>query len=260
MPGRPAEGAVRPDGDAGGAADVSTAQPALTNALTDEAKALPGGARPSPAPARRASSGASGGHRRVRAVRGARAAPPRHGRLALGPRPRGSAGTGPASGPARSVAARAAGASSRPITPEQITADQAAVTAAAAQVEVAQQDLAEATIRSPIAGTVAAAASSPATRSGPTPPPRPSRSSAPAPTLYRRGGRHQDPVDQGRPDRERPPTASAPACSRRTSPRSARRRPTGGTAYPVTLAFTGTPPGVRDGIGAAVTITTARAE
>jgi hypothetical protein len=35
---------------------------------------------------------------------------------------------------------------------------------------------------------------------------------------------------------------------------------TGGTAYQVTLSFTGSPPDVRDGIGAAVTITTARAE
>ncbi|TAM90264.1 MAG: HlyD family efflux transporter periplasmic adaptor subunit [Jatrophihabitans sp.] len=68
-------------------------------------------------------------------------------------RPATGAATVPASGSATGHSS-GGGSAAATITPEQLAADQAAADSAAAQVAVAQQNLAEATITSPIAGTV----------------------------------------------------------------------------------------------------------
>jgi trimeric autotransporter adhesin len=125
---------------------------------------------------------------------------------------------------------------------------------------VAQQNLAAATIRSPIAGTVAAVGIQPGD-------PVPANSST-ATIEVIGAGPHVVTVSidvtkipsikAGQPATVLPDggtgTLPATVTSVGVAPST-----TGGTAYPVTLSFTGTPPDVRDGIGAAVTITTARA-
>jgi len=153
------------------------------------------------------------------------------------------------------------GQSSRAITPEQVTADQATVNAAAAQVAVAQQNLAAATIRSPIAGTVAvvdikpgdtvAADSSTATIEV--------IGAGPQVVTVAVDVTKVPSVKAGQRATVRPDggtgTLPATVTSVGVAPTT-----TGGTAYPVTLSFTGTPPDIRDGIGAAATITTAQAQ
>ena len=153
------------------------------------------------------------------------------------------------------------GQSSRAITPEQVTADQATVNAAAAQVAVAQQNLAAATIRSPIAGTVAvvdikpgdtvAADSSTATIEV--------IGAGPQVVTVAVDVTKVPSVKAGQRATVRPDggtgTLPATVTSVGVAPTT-----TGGTAYPVTLSFAGTPPDIRDGVGAAATITTAQAQ
>lgn len=243
--------------------DVSAAQKALTTALADEAKTTPapspskpgtGAAKPGSGAAKPAAgtSRTNGSESRSGGTTGSRSGA---GRGA-------SAGTGTTSGAAATGGRSGGGdASGRPITPEQITADQAAVTAAAAEVAVAQQNLAAATIHSPIAGTVAAVAIQPG---DPV-----SANSSTATIEVIGAGPHVVTVSvdvtkipsikAGQPATVLPDggtgTVPATVTSVGVAPST-----TGGTAYPVTLSFTGSPAGVRDGIGAAVAITTARAE
>ena len=153
------------------------------------------------------------------------------------------------------------GQSSRAIMPEQITADQATVNAAAAQVAVAQQNLAAATIRSPIAGTVAAVDIKPGDTVA--------ADSSTATIEVIGAGPHVvtvavdvtkvPSVKAGQRATVRPDggtgTLPATVTSVGVAPTT-----TGGTAYPVTLSFAGTPPDIRDGVGAAATITTAQAQ
>ncbi len=80
---------------------------------------------------------------------------------------RGSTGSAPASGGGKSGVNAGGGQSGvnagggKVITPEQLAADQAGIDAAAAEVSAATQNLAQATLTSPIAGTVAAVGLSP---------------------------------------------------------------------------------------------------
>ena len=251
--------------------DVSAAQQALTTALADEAKAT---SAPSPSkpgagaskPGSGASKSGTGGSKSGTGGSGPAAASGQRTGGTAGSRSgsgrSSSAGTGSAGGAgATGGSSGGGGASSRPITPEQITADQAAVNAAAAEVAVAQQNLAAATIHSPIAGTVAAVGIQPG---DPV-----SADSSTATIEVIGAGPHVVTVSvdvtkipsikAGQPATVLPDggtgTLPATVTSVGVAPST-----TGGTAYPVTLGFTGSPPDVRDGIGAAVTITTARAE
>jgi multidrug efflux pump subunit AcrA (membrane-fusion protein) len=257
--------------------DVSAAQQALTTALADEAEANPA---PSPSkPGAGASNPSSGGSRSGTGGSKSGTGGSKSGTGGSGPaaasgqRTGGtggsrsgsgrssSAGTGSASGPgATGGRSGAGGASSRAITPEQITADQAAVNAAAAEVAVAQQNLAAATIHSPIAGTVAAVG----IQSGD----QVSANSTTATIEVIGAGPHVVTVSvdvtkipsikAGQPATVLPDGGTGMLPATVTSVGAAPST-TGGTAYPVTLGFTASPPDVRDGIGAAVTITTARA-
>lgn len=258
--------------------DVSAAQKALTTALADEAKATPapspskpgaGASKPSSGASKSGTGGsksgtggsnsgtggsgpAAGSGQRTGGTAGSRSGSGRSG----------SAGTGSASGAGPTDGrSGGGGASSRPITPEQITADQAAVNAAAAEVAVAQQNLAAATIHSPIAGTVAAVGIQPGD---------PVSADSTTATIEVIGAgplvvtvsvdvTKIPSIKAGQPATVLPDggtgTLPATVTSVGVAPST-----TGGTAYPVTLGFTGSPPDVRDGIGAAVTIATARAE
>jgi multidrug efflux pump subunit AcrA (membrane-fusion protein) len=261
--------------------DVSAAQKALTAALADEAKTTPapspsgpgaGGSKAGTGAAGRSggsgsaaggtagsgsrSGSGSGSGSRSGSGSGSRSGSGSGSRSGSG----GAAGTGSTGGTGVAGRGGSGGTSSRPVTPEQITADQAAVNAAAAQVAVAQQNLAAATIRSPIAGTVAAVDIQP----GDTV----SADSSTA-TIEVIGAGPQvvtvsvdvtkiPSIRTGQPAAVVPDGGTGMLPASVTSVGVAPTT-TGGTAYPVTLSFTGTPPNVRDGIGAAVTITTARA-
>ena len=265
--------------------DVSAAQKALTTALAHEATSTqppnpskPGTSKPGTSKPGRSSaggtkpgtSGPSAGGSRSSGTRtgaggsgtGTSASGQRTGGTA-GSRSGAGGGSGSAGGQNGSAGGGAGtgGQSSRSITPEQITADQATVNAAAAQVAVAQQNLAAATIRSPIAGTVAvvdikpgdtvAADSSTATIEV--------IGAGPQVVTVAVDVTEVPSVKAGQRATVRPDggtgTLPATVTSVGVAPTT-----TGGTAYPVTLSFTGTPPDIRDGIGAAATITTAQAQ
>jgi HlyD family secretion protein len=258
--------------------DVSAAQQALTTALADEAKATPapspskpgaGASKPSSGASKSGTGGSKSGTGGSKSGTGGSGPAPGSGQRTggtagsrAGSGRSSSAGTGSAGEPgATGGRSGGGGASSRPITPEQITADQAAVNAAAAEVAVAQQNLAAATIHSPIAGTVAAVGIQPGD---------PVSADSTTATIEVIGaGPHvvTVPVDvtkipsikAGQPATVLPDGGTGVLPATVTSVGVAPST-TGGTAYPVTLGFTGNPPDVRDGIGAAVTITTARAE
>jgi len=273
--------------------DVSAAQKALTTALAHEATSTPppnpskpgtskpgtskpGTSKPGTSKPGRSSaggtkpgtSGPSAGGSRSSGTRtgaggtGTGASGQRTGGTA-GSRSGAGGGSGSAGGQNGSAGGGAGtgGQSSRAITPEQVTADQATVNAAAAQVAVAQQNLAAATIRSPIAGTVAvvdikpgdtvAADSSTATIEV--------IGAGPQVVTVAVDVTKVPSVKAGQRATVRPDggtgTLPATVTSVGVAPTT-----TGGTAYPVTLSFTGTPPDIRDGIGAAATITTAQAQ
>ena len=273
--------------------DVSAAQKALTTAVAHEATSTPppnpskpgtskpgtskpGTSKPGTSKPGRSSaggtkpgtSGPSAGGSRSSGTRtgaggtGTGASGQRTGGTA-GSRSGAGGGSGSAGGQNGSAGGGAGtgGQSSRAITPEQVTADQATVNAAAAQVAVAQQNLAAATIRSPIAGTVAvvdikpgdtvAADSSTATIEV--------IGAGPQVVTVAVDVTKVPSVKAGQRATVRPDggtgTLPATVTSVGVAPTT-----TGGTAYPVTLSFTGTPPDIRDGIGAAATITTAQAQ
>jgi len=263
--------------------DVSAAQKALTTAVAHEATSTPppnpskpGTSKPGTSKPGRSSaggtkpgtSGPSAGGSRSSGTRtgaggtGSGASGQRTGGTA-GSRSGAGGGSGSAGGQNGSAGGGAGtgGQSSRAITPEQVTADQATVNAAAAQVAVAQQNLAAATIRSPIAGTVAvvdikpgdtvAADSSTATIEV--------IGAGPQVVTVAVDVTKVPSVKAGQRATVRPDggtgTLPATVTSVGVAPTT-----TGGTAYPVTLSFTGTPPDIRDGIGAAATITTAQAQ
>ena len=173
----------------------------------------------------------------------------------------GSTAGGSRSGGAGSGSASAGSSGGgRTITPEQITADEAAVGAAAAELKVAQQNLDQATLRSPIAGTVAAVNLRTGDRLG---------ASSTTATIEIVGTRaHQvtagvdvtkiGSVEVGQTASVQPDGCTA-ALAAKVIAVGVAPTSSGGSTYPVTLAFTGTPPDLRTGISAAVTITTARA-
>jgi HlyD family secretion protein len=236
--------------------DVSAAQKALTTALAAEATTpTPSPTKPGstkPGSTKPGTSTGSSGRVGGTGSRSGNAAGSSRGT---------AGGTGSAGGTGRSGRGGSGGTSARPVTPEQITADQAAVTAAAAEVAVAQQNLAAATIHSPIAGTVAAVDIEP----GDTV----SADSGSATIEVIGAGPHVVTVSvdvtripsikTGQPATVVPDGGTGRLPATVTSVGVAPTA-TAGTAYPVTLSFTGTQPTVRDGIGAAVTITTAQAK
>ncbi len=218
-----------------------------------------GGARPgAPSPGSSPGSSRSGGA----PSGGSTAGGSRTGAVPSGAVPSGGVPSGgvPSGGTGSAGASSGSAGGGRTITPEQITADEAAVTAAAAQVKVAQQDLDQATLRSPIAGTVAAVD----LKTGD----QVSANSTTATVQIVGAGAHQvsvgvdvtkiQSIKVGQTASVQPDGGAAALTAKVTAVGVA---PTtgGGTIYPVTLAFTGTPRGLRGGISAAVTITTAQA-
>jgi len=252
-PGTSKPGTSKPGRSSAGGTKPGTAGPSAGGSRSSGSKPGAGGTRTGAAGTRTGAGGSGtgtgGSGQRTGGTAGSRSGAGGESGSAGGRN--GSAGGGAGTG----------GQSSRAITPEQITADQATVNAAAAQVAVAQQNLAAATIRSPIAGTVAAVDIKPGDTVA--------ADSSTATIEVIGAGPHVvtvavdvtkvPSVKAGQRATVRPDggtgTLPATVTSVGVAPTT-----TGGTAYPVTLSFTGTPPDIRDGVDAAATITTAQAQ
>ena len=143
------------------------------------------------------------------------------------------------------------------MTDQQITADEAAVTAADAALAVAEQNLAQATIVSPIAGTVSAVGLTAGSSAS-------AGSSSSAITVIG-GDTHVVTLTVGVAKVSKvkvgesvavTPDGSTTALPAKVVAVGAGPTTSGGSSYAVTVGFTGEPVGLRNGINVAVTITT----
>lgn len=227
---------------------VSQRQAALSKAIAAGSGSRPSGSAP-------AGSGSTGSSSTGSSSAGAGSSP--GGDRSSSPSSSGGAASSGSSGSGPAGSGESAGTGGV-VTDEQLAADRARITAAAAAVRVAEQNLRQATVVSPIAGTVATVSLAPGDRV--------TAGSTTATISVVGDDAHV--VTVGVPVAEIGrvragqratvrPDGFGGALPAKVVAVGVAPTTTGGTTYAVTVGFTGKPAGLRDGTSAAVAITTA---